>query len=180
MRRNAMRPVFFLGLLGSALSVSPAVAQSSTDPAAATPAKSTAAPESTGGHHAWLFENGPEPRNHTIVRPATGRKTQDEAAPSAPAPESKPQVAAPIVPTVQAVAPGPPQKNLTGDEFKLIHQGSTKKQVLEILGPPSSLVAVPDDDDHLRETLQYWVKGAPMATVRLDDGRVVEIETRAK
>jgi hypothetical protein len=41
-------------------------------------------------------------------------------------------------------------------------------------------VVVPDDDGHLREALQYWVKGNPMGTVRLDNGQVVEIETKLK
>jgi hypothetical protein len=58
--------------------------------------------------------------------------------------------------------------------------GSTVKEVLQILGPPSSRVVVPDDDGHLRETFQYWVKGRPMGTVRLDNGRVIQIETQAK
>jgi hypothetical protein len=81
---------------------------------------------------------------------------------------------------VQAVPPGPPQKNLTGEEFALIRVGSTEKEVLAVLGPPSSQVVVPDDDGHLRESLQYWVKGSPMGTVRLDNGRVVQIETKPK
>jgi hypothetical protein len=81
---------------------------------------------------------------------------------------------------VQAVPPGPPQKNLTGEEFGLIHVGSTVKEVLAVLGPPSSRVVVPDDDGHLRESFQYWAKGAPLGTVRLDNARVVQIETKPK
>jgi hypothetical protein len=81
---------------------------------------------------------------------------------------------------VQAVPPGPPQKNLTGEEFGLIRVGSTEKEILAVLGPPSSRVVVPDDDGHLRESFQYWVKGNPMGTVRLDNGRVVQIETKPK
>jgi hypothetical protein len=60
----------------------------------------------------------------------------------------------------------------------LVHFGSTAKEVLAVLGPPSSRVVVPDDDGHMRESFQYWVKGNPMGTVRLDNGRVIEIETR--
>ncbi len=81
------------------------------------------------------------------------------------------------MPPVQAVPPGPPQKNLTGEEFGLIHVGSTEKEVLTALGPPSSSVVVPDDG-HLRKSFKYWVKGTPMGTVRLDNGRVVQIETK--
>jgi hypothetical protein len=80
---------------------------------------------------------------------------------------------------VQAVPPGPPQKELTGKEFALIRVGSSVKDVLQVLGPPASRVVVPDDDGHLRETFQYWVKGRPMGTVRLDNGRVFQIETQA-
>ena len=106
------------------------------------------------------------------------RETVPDSTPPTPTPPAPPPVSA--LPTVQAVPPGPPQKNLTGEEFRLIRVGSTVKEVLAVLGPPSSRVVVPDDDGHLRESLQYWVKGAPMGTVRLDNGRVVQIETRPK
>jgi hypothetical protein len=81
---------------------------------------------------------------------------------------------------VQAVPLGPPQKSLTGEEFAFIHVGSTPKEVLEVLGPPLARVWFRIDDGHLRETLQYWVKGGLMGTVRLDNGRVVQIETKGK
>jgi hypothetical protein len=81
---------------------------------------------------------------------------------------------------VQPVPPGFPQKHLTGEEFGLIGVGSTAEDVLEALGPPSSRVVVPDDDGHLRESLQYWAKGIAIGTVRLDNGRVVQIETSRK
>ncbi len=90
------------------------------------------------------------------------------------------QPAAPVVPTVQPAPPGPPQKDLTGDEFGSIHEGSTAKEVLALLGPPSSRVVVPEDDGRLRETFQYWVKGVPTATIRLDNGKVVQIVTKPK
>jgi hypothetical protein len=128
-----------------------------------------------------LTENGPE-RPHALAearREESRRAAQeagtvpDSAPPTPPAPP-------PVLVMVQAVPPGPPQKNLTGEEFALIQVGTTAKRVLEVLGPPSSRVVVPDDDGHLRESLQYWVKGSPMGTVRLDNGRVVQIETRRK
>jgi hypothetical protein len=156
MRENAMRPVLFVAVLGSTLSAWPAGAQQ---------------------HDGSRFENGPAPKKRAVeVRPV--RETVPDSTPPTPTPPAPPPVSA--LPTVQAVPPGPPQKNLTGEEFRLIRVGSTVKEVLAVLGPPSSRVVVPDDDGHLRESLQYWVKGAPMGTVRLDNGRVVQIETRPK
>lgn len=170
-----MRAVFLAALLGVGFSVSPGAAQSSGGQSGNARYEKRA-PNATDG----LFENGPE-RPHALAE-----AKREEAAHSTEAPKTqepgptKPSTPAPIVPTVQAVAPGPPQKDLTGNEFKLIRTGSTVKQVLNILGPPSSRVVVPDDDDHLRETLEYWVKGVPAATIRLVDGRVVKIETNLK
>jgi hypothetical protein len=103
----------------------------------------------------------------------------DEAAPeTAAAPRAA--APAPLIPTVQAAPPGPPQKRLTGREFALLHAGFTTQEVLAVLGPPASRIVIPDDDDHLRETLQYWVNGVPAATIRLDNGRVIQIETKPK
>jgi hypothetical protein len=178
MSRNAMRPVVVVALLGTVLSVRSVGAQSTSEEPAAAKAQSKPA-QAHVSHHAWLFENGAAPKNPVIVRQAPSHRSSEDAAPDS-APSAPPAAPAPVLPTVQAVPPGPPQKNLTGDEFKLIHVGSTEKQVLEMLGPPSSQIVVPDDDDHLRETLQYWVKGVPMGTVRLDNGRVVEIRTKPK
>ncbi|MGP0070867.1 MAG: hypothetical protein ACLPWF_02890 [Bryobacteraceae bacterium] len=173
-----MRPLFVVGVLGTVMSISLAEAQSSPESNARAHKKQQRPSTAMDS----LFENGPDrPRAlEDAARESAERKAKekkpDDSTTSADAPPAAP---APIVPTVQAVPPGPPQKNLTGEEFKLIHVGSTEKQVFEILGPPSSKVVVPDDD-HLRESLQYWAKGAPMGTVRLDNGRVVEIETKAK
>lgn len=178
-----MRPVFLAALLGGALYVHPVAAQSaSSQPEGSTSGSNgTATPKKRGTSATdSLFENGPE-RPHAL---ADARREESERQPKA---EKSPEAAslaapppAPALPTVQAVPPGPPQKNLTGDEFRLIRVGSTVKEVLNILGPPSSRVVVPDDDGHLRETLQYWVKGVPAGTVRLDNGRVAQIETEQK
>jgi hypothetical protein len=169
-----MRPVMFIALLGTTFSLSPARAQNSPEQ----PASGTA--ESHQRHGGPLFEGGP-------ARPsalAEARRTESRRTPGAgTVPDSAhatPPAAAPALVTVQAVPPGPPQKNLTGEEFAFIRVGSTAKELLEVLGPPSSRVIVPDDDGHLRESLQYWVKGSPMGTVRLDNGRVVQIETKGK
>jgi hypothetical protein len=132
-----------------------------------------------------LTENAPE-RPHALAEARRAASPGSEAAETAPGSEPPTQQApAPIItqpvrPLVQAVPPGPPQKDLTSEEFGFIHVGSTVKEVLKALGPPSSRVVVPDDDGHLRESLQYWVKGSPMAMVRMDNGRVVQIETKRK
>ncbi len=182
-----MRPVFVVALLGTALSTNPVAAQSSTDKTSSDEAEQRDA-ETHSRPPGWLFENGPEPKSAAARREALARRDRAKTAPSAesagstepatPRPASPPP--ARLVPTVQAVPPGPPQKNLTGAEFSQIRVGSSEKEVLTVLGPASSKVVVPDDDGHMRETLQYWVKGVPMGTVRLDNGHVVQIETKQK
>ncbi|MGA2882436.1 MAG: hypothetical protein ABSG13_26070 [Bryobacteraceae bacterium] len=130
-----------------------------------------------------LFENGPDRPNALAAarQEAAARKQKTETPAGSPLPvQPTPAPAPPVLPTVQWVPPGPPQKNLTGEEFGLIRVGSSQKEVLATLGPPSSRVVVPDDDGHLRETLQYRVNGNPMGIVRLDNGRVVQIETKPK
>jgi hypothetical protein len=176
-----MRPVIMLALLGTTLSMHPAVAQNSPEQPASGTAEPSKKHSGTSGTDA-LTENAPERPNALVEahRRAAARSAAEEApVGSVPPAQAAPEPIAPAVhQMVQAVPPGPPQKNLTGQEFALIQVGATAKQVLEVLGPPSSRVTIPDDDGHLRESLQYWVKGSPMGTVRLDNGRVVQIETR--
>jgi hypothetical protein len=175
-----MRPIFALALLGTTLSTPPAGAQSSADQPASGSAKPAPRTRRSGTSATdALTENAPDRPNAVAEARAAARHSDAEAAPDS-APAAQPRPAAPAIPTVQAVPPGPPQKNLTGAEFSQIHVGSSEKEVLTVLGPPSSKVVVPDDDGHLRESLQYWVKGVPMGTVRLDNGRVVRIETKQK
>jgi len=165
-----MRPVMFIALLGTTFSLSPARAQNSSAPSAS----GTAEPHPK--HGGSLFEGGPaRPTALEEARRTESRRTPGAGIVPDSAPATQP-AAAPAPVMVQAVPLGPPQKNLTGAEFALIQVGSAAKEVLEVLGPPSSRVIVPDDDGHLRESLQYWVKGSPMGTVRLDNGRVVQIE----
>jgi hypothetical protein len=179
-----MRPIIAVALLGTTLSMMPAGAQDSSSQSGSGKAEShknhgTSATDA-------LTENAPDRPNALAEanRAAAARRAaQPEAAPgSAPPVKAAPVPPPPptALPTVQAVPPGPPQKNLTGEEFTLIRVGSSEKEVLAVLGPPSSQIVVPDDDGHLRETFQYWVKGNPMGTVRLDNGRVVQIETKSK
>jgi hypothetical protein len=178
-----MRPVLFaVALFGISFSAGFAQSQTPTPQSAPEPAVTHKKPAGTRATDS-LFENGPSrPNALTDARREESQRKQPEsspeptpARPSIPAPAPEPPAARP---TVEALPPGPPQKNLTGEEFRLIHTGSSVKEVLEALGPPSSRVVVPDDDGHLRESLQYWVKGHPMGTVRLDNGRVVQIEAK--
>ncbi|MBV9770260.1 MAG: hypothetical protein JOZ32_11865 [Bryobacterales bacterium] len=171
-----MRPVIVVALLGTALSMSPANAQDGSD-ASGSGAKKSKAAKSNVKYDGSLFENGP-PLAHSGAHHSASHATKEAETAPEPAPV-EPPAQVPVVPTVQAVPPGPPQKNLTGEEFARLHVGSTEKEVLAVLGPPSSRVIVPDDD-HLRESFQYWSKGRPVGTVRLDNGRVVQIETESK
>jgi len=178
-----MRSAFVVGVLGTALSMTLATAQDGSSAASRKKRPSTAMDA--------LFENGPERKDAMVEvrRQDAERRAKAEKAGAAEdksdgksngdASASAQKAPAPVIPTVQAVPPGPPQKNLTGEEFRQLHVGSTAKDVLTVLGPPASRVVVPDDDGHLLETLQYWSKGAPLGTVRLDNGRVVQIETKA-
>ncbi len=176
-----MRPVL-LALLGTALSVGVAMAQSSEEPSSS---RASAHKKHVPTAIDSLIENGPERPNalEEATREAAEYKARSEKSEKSESPVSAERAGpspAPVLPTVQAVPPGPPLRNLTGQEFGLVHVGSTAKDVLQMLGPPSSRIVIPDDDGHLRETLEYWVKGNPMATVRLDNGRVVDIETERK
>jgi len=173
-----MRAFLLLALFGAVGCINPSNAQTSDG------SKAAAHKKRPGTAADSLFENGPE-RPHALEE--ARRKTEErnakveKPAESSNADSSKATPpAAPLLPTVQAVPPGPPQKHLTGEEFRTIHVGSTTKEVVAVLGPPASRVVVPDDDGHTRETLQYLVNGAPGGTVRLDNGRVVQIETLIK
>jgi hypothetical protein len=182
-----------VALLGATLSMdpaeanpaggNPAVGQSSSAQPASSTAETNEKHSGTSATDA-LTENAPErPNAIAEARRAASQRASQEAAAGRLVPSAKiaPEpIVAPVRPMVQAVPPGTPQKNLTGDEFGFIYVGSTEKEMLKVLGPPSSRVVVLDDDGHLRESLQYWVKGNPMGTVRLDNGRVVQIETKGK
>lgn len=171
-----MRPVLLVSLIGGFFCAGMLNAQSQQEAGGTAVHQKRPTTRATDS----LFENAPD-RPHALEqeqRDSAERKKSEKAAkPEAEAPVLQ---RAPAIPTVQAVPPGPPQKNLKGDEFSRLHVGETVKDVLSVLGPPSSRLAIPDDDGHLRETLQYWVNGAPAATIRVQDGRVVQIETKQR
>ena len=78
-----------------------------------------------------------------------------------------PIVAAPVV------------KEPSVEEIAAIKVGATSHELEATLGPPESRVSIPDDDGHLLEICQYWSKGQALGTIRLDNGRVVSVQTRA-
>ena len=53
----------------------------------------------------------------------------------------------------------------------------TASEMREALGAPESKVSIPGDDGHLLEICQYWAKGEQIGTIRLDNGRVVSVQT---
>jgi len=75
----------------------------------------------------------------------------------------------------EPVAEAPKQP--TVQEVASIKVGATAGELREALGAPESSVSVPDDDGHLRETFQYWANGTQIGTIRLDNGRVVSVQT---
>jgi hypothetical protein len=81
---------------------------------------------------------------------------------------------APITPLV----PEPLVKEPSVEEIAAIHVGATAHELEAALGAPESRVSIPDDDGHLLEICQYWAKGQPLGTVRLENGRVVSVQTR--
>ena len=54
--------------------------------------------------------------------------------------------------------------------------GATCSELREVFGAPESTVSIPGEDGHLLEIRQYWAKGEPVGTIRLDNGRVVSVQ----
>ena len=79
----------------------------------------------------------------------------------------------PIVPIVAE----PVVKEPSAQEVAGIRVGATSSELRETLGAPESTVSIPGDDGHLLEIRQYWAKGEPVGTVRLDNGHVVSVQT---
>jgi len=78
-----------------------------------------------------------------------------------------------------AVVVAQPVKEPSLEEVASVKIGTTEKELFAALGMPESRVSVPDDDGHMRESCQYWAKGKPLGTIRLDNGQVVRVEVRA-
>jgi hypothetical protein len=67
-------------------------------------------------------------------------------------------------------------KEPTVQEVASIKMGATASELSATLGAPESKVSIPGDDGHLLEICQYWAKGEPVGTIRLDNGRVVSVQ----
>ena len=68
-------------------------------------------------------------------------------------------------------------KEPTAQDVAGIKVGATSSELREALGAPESMVSIPGDDGHLLEICQYWAKGEAVGTIRLDNGRVVSVQT---
>jgi hypothetical protein len=132
-----------------------------------------------------LTESAPEGRRSTseLLRAASEKEEPEPAEPPASSTAANPS-SVPSVPSMPLVAPAPPvefaTREATADEVGKIKIGASEKEVLTALGMPTSRIVVPDDDGHLRKTYQYWAKGSPVGTVRLDNGYVVKVEVRRR
>jgi hypothetical protein len=80
------------------------------------------------------------------------------------------------VPTAPIVAE-PVVKEPSVEEVASIQVGASSSE-LRALGAPESKVSIPGDDGHLLEICQYWAKGEPIGTIRLDNGRVISVQVR--
>lgn len=81
-----------------------------------------------------------------------------------------------------AVAPVPPPipvHHASLEEVVAIQPGTTRRVVLAKLGPPASMVTIPDDG-HLLETFKYVSGSNWIGTVRLDNGSVVKVDSAAQ
>ena len=85
-----------------------------------------------------------------------------------------------INPTVAVIAyQEPSRKEPTAEELASIQVGASEQQLVSTLGQPESRVTIPDDG-HLVQICQYWSKGKQLGTVRLDNGQVVNVESRTQ
>jgi len=101
-------------------------------------------------------------------QPSTGSRRR--------APRSESAAYGPVVAQPFAIVPvEPPAKQATAEELALIKIGTTEKDLIAALGPPTSRITIPDEG-HMLETYQYRANGKPLATIRLDNGQVVTIE----
>ncbi len=89
--------------------------------------------------------------------------------------EAAPVAAAPITSVLEPVNAAP-VKEPSAQDLASIQVGATTSELHAALGTPESKVTIPDDDGHLLEICQYWAKGEPVGTVRLNNGRVVSVQ----
>jgi hypothetical protein len=128
------------------------------------PALAAAPSLASGGTGASGTSASASTRHAARRRESTGA----ESLPSSPIP-------APITPFVVE----PVVKEPSVEEIAAVKVGATSNELQTTLGAPESRVSIPDDDGHMLEICQYWANGQPLATIRLDNGRVVSVQTRS-
>jgi len=130
-----------------------------------TPSAPSAAPLLSGSGGSGGSGSG---GGYSVSARRSGRRHEllDQVQPQAFAPS----IEAPIAPVV---------KEPTVEEIAAVQVGATSIELQAALGAPESRVSIPDDDGHLLEICQYWSKGQALGTVRLDNGRVVSVQTRS-
>jgi hypothetical protein len=102
-----------------------------------------------------------------------------------PVPREETAAALPAAVAVTPIATAPPiaepvVRVPTAEDLSNIKVGTTAEDMVAALGQPSSRLIIPDDDGHLRETCQYWANGQVLGIIRLDNGQVASVETRAQ
>jgi hypothetical protein len=85
---------------------------------------------------------------------------------------------APVIPEIAPLVSEPVVKEPTVEQVASIKVGATASELRSTLGAPESRVSIPGEDGHLLEICQYWAKGEPLGTIRLDNGRVVSVQTQ--
>jgi hypothetical protein len=128
----------------------------------AAPAATLVAPAPIGGADAAVGGGG----GGSSHRSARRRELPIQAA--------EPAALAPIAPVIAA----PVVKEPTVEDVASIAVGATSSEMRAALGTPESKVSIPGDDGHLLEICQYWAKGEPVGTIRLDNGRVISVQVR--
>lgn len=182
-----MRLAAGVALLGTCLSIGNVQAQtgsggSGADKTAAPAPASESKPKAVGTRNTdALTENTAEGRGPA---PQLGRNEgregrEADSAEAAPAPPSAPVPAERAIATVPLVAAAPPVAigQPTADQLARIQIGTAEKEVVAALGEPAACVIIPDDG-HLLKNCQYWTKGSPVGTIRLDNGVVVKVEPK--
>jgi hypothetical protein len=109
--------------------------------------------------------------------PSPGESTPSRHGGFSPRPASA-QYAS-VNPPVVTYVLEPPRKEPTAEALASIQVGATAQELVAALGQPESKVTIPDDG-HLVEICQYWAKGKQLGTVRLDNGQVVNVESRTQ
>lgn len=66
------------------------------------------------------------------------------------------------------------EKEPTAEEFDKVTAGMTSEELLTMLGKPAFRVVLPEDG-RLVELCEYSVKGRPLGSVRMVDGKVAEV-----